>query len=64
MMNNEIESPRELKFICPECGSNELIAAVGGWLEFEHVYDTGLLPGATSESNSSRTFTALGVAMS
>jgi hypothetical protein len=40
-MNNEIESPRELKFKCPESESNKLIAAVGGWLEIDHVYDNG-----------------------
>lgn len=41
-MNNEIERPRELKFKCPECRSNELIAAVAGWLEIDHVYDDGV----------------------
>jgi len=41
-MNNEIERPRELKFKCPQCGSNKLIAAVGGWLEIDHVYDSGV----------------------
>ena len=41
-MNSEIEKTRELKFKCPECGSNKLFAWVGGKLEIEHVYDNGV----------------------
>jgi predicted RNA-binding Zn-ribbon protein involved in translation (DUF1610 family) len=42
MINNETKEPRELRFVCPECGSNELIAAVAGWLEIDDVYDNGV----------------------
>jgi len=42
MMNNETKEPRELRFVCPECGGNKLIAAVAGWLEIDHVYDNGV----------------------
>jgi ribosomal protein L37AE/L43A len=41
-MNNEIEKTRELKFKCPECGSNKLRASAAGWLEIDHVYDNGV----------------------
>jgi len=41
-MNNQKERTRELKFKCPECGSNKLIAWVGGKLDIDHVYDNGL----------------------
>ena len=41
-MNSKIEKTRELKFKCPECGSNKLFAWVGGKLDIEHVYDNGV----------------------
>jgi predicted RNA-binding Zn-ribbon protein involved in translation (DUF1610 family) len=42
-MNHETESSRELRFVCPECGSNSLWAYSQGRLEIEHVYDSGVI---------------------
>lgn len=41
-MNQKTENPRELKFVCPKCGSNKLHASVAGLLDIDHVYDSGV----------------------
>lgn len=41
-MNQETKDFRELKFVCPKCGANSLRAEVSGYLDIEHVYESGL----------------------
>ena len=41
-MNSEFKKTRELRFVCPECGSNSLRAWTSGMLEILHVYDNGV----------------------
>jgi len=42
-MNQKNESPRELKFVCPKCGSNSLWAHASGCLEIKHVYENSVI---------------------
>jgi hypothetical protein len=51
-MKPKKEKRRELHFVCPECGSKDMLCATWeSWVEVEHIYEEGGYDGCTFQSD-------------